>query len=62
MDWKILTYYLKLCMKNLLKTLTEDTGYYVLESFIPKTLIVDFKERLKDLYPVRASSSKKVCI
>jgi ectoine hydroxylase-related dioxygenase (phytanoyl-CoA dioxygenase family) len=47
-------------MKDLSKILKEDTGYYVLESFISKTLLEDFKAILKDLYPVRASSSKKV--
>jgi ectoine hydroxylase-related dioxygenase (phytanoyl-CoA dioxygenase family) len=40
--------------------LTEGEGYKVLPSFIPRDLISDFKKRLKDLYPVRASSSKKV--
>lgn len=40
--------------------LTEGEGYKVLPSFIPRTLISAFKDRLKDLYPVRASSSKKV--
>jgi ectoine hydroxylase-related dioxygenase (phytanoyl-CoA dioxygenase family) len=37
----------------------QEEGYAVLESFIPETLIVDFNKRLYDLYPVRASSSKK---
>ena len=40
--------------------LTEGEGYKVLHSFIPRKLINDFKNKLKDLYPVRASSSKKV--
>lgn len=40
--------------------LTEGEGYKVLPSFIPRKLINDFKDKLKDLYPVRASSSDKV--
>ncbi len=40
--------------------LTEGEGYKVLSGFIPRKLISAFNERLKDLYPVRASSSKKV--
>ena len=40
--------------------LTEGEGYKVLPSFIPRHLIASFKSKLKDLYPVRASSSKKV--
>lgn len=38
----------------------QEQGYLILESFIPEILIADFKNRLDDLYPVRASSSKKV--
>lgn len=40
--------------------LTEGEGYKVLPSFIPRKLINDFKKRLNDLYPVRASSSNKI--
>lgn len=40
--------------------LTDGPGYKVLESFIPRYLINDFKKQLVNLYPVRASSSKKV--
>lgn len=40
--------------------LTEGEGYKVLPSFIPYKLVNDFKNRLQDLYPVRASSSDKV--
>lgn len=40
--------------------LSEGEGYKVLPGFIPKSLICNFKDKLKDLYPVRASSSKKV--
>ena len=47
-------------MRNLKPKLTTGEGYTILESFIPDIFIADFKTRLKDLYPVRASSSKKV--
>jgi len=47
-------------MRNLKELLVEREGYIILPSFIPRKLIADFKNRLKDLYPVRASSSKKV--
>lgn len=47
-------------MSNLQPTLEAGEGYKILESFIPDILIADFKRRLKDLYPVRASSSKMV--
>lgn len=47
-------------MTNLKEVITTGEGYKILESFIPEILIAGFKERLKDLYPVRASSSKKV--
>lgn len=40
--------------------LTEGEGYKILPSFVPRKLINDFKKRLNDLYPVRASSSNKV--
>jgi len=45
---------------NIKETITVGEGYKIFESFIPELLIADFKNRLKDLYPVRASSSKKV--
>ncbi len=35
-------------------------GYSILPGFVPSLLIADYKAILKDLYPVRASSSKKV--
>ncbi len=47
-------------MINLKSTIENGEGYIIWESFIPEILIADFKNRLKDLYPVRASSSKKV--
>lgn len=47
-------------MKNINQSLTSGLGYEILESFVPEILIADFKLRLNDLYPVRASSSKKV--
>ena len=40
--------------------LTNKEGYKILPGFLPRTLLSDFNARLKDLYPVRASSSKKV--
>ena len=46
-------------MNDYKSILTEGVGYKVLESFIPRKLVNDFKDRLKDLYPVRASSSTK---
>lgn len=47
-------------MRNIKPKLDTGEGYIILESFIPDIIIADFKDRLKDLYPVRASSSKKV--
>jgi ectoine hydroxylase-related dioxygenase (phytanoyl-CoA dioxygenase family) len=47
-------------MNDYKSILTEGEGYKVLPSFIPRKYINDFKTRIKDLYPVRASSSKKV--
>lgn len=47
-------------MKELKQILEQGEGYKILPGFIPSLLIADYKERLKDLYPVRASSSKKV--
>jgi len=41
------------------KILAEEEGYVILHGFIPSLLIADFKNRLSELYPVRASSSKK---
>jgi len=46
-------------MNDYKSILTEGEGYKVLPSFIPRKLIDDFKNRLVDLYPVRASSSTK---
>jgi ectoine hydroxylase-related dioxygenase (phytanoyl-CoA dioxygenase family) len=40
--------------------LTEGEGYKLLPSFIPRTAINDFNKIIKDLYPVRASSSSKI--
>lgn len=51
---------IKLRMNDYKQILTEGEGYKVLPSFIPRTLINDFKSCIKDLYPVRASSSNKV--
>ena len=47
-------------MHNVKPTLETGEGYMILESFIPELCVVDFNARLKDMYPVRASSSKKV--
>jgi ectoine hydroxylase-related dioxygenase (phytanoyl-CoA dioxygenase family) len=47
-------------MRNLTEILINKEGYHILENFIPRLLIADFKSRLSELYPVRASSSKKV--
>lgn len=47
-------------MMNQVKDMLENQeGYLVYQSFIPELLIVDFNQRLKELYPVRASSSNK---
>jgi ectoine hydroxylase-related dioxygenase (phytanoyl-CoA dioxygenase family) len=46
-------------MNDYKSILTEGEGYKVLPSFVPRKLIEDFKNRLVDLYPVRASSSTK---
>jgi len=40
--------------------LKEGEGYKIIPGFVPSKLINDFKKRLTELYPVRASSSKKV--
>jgi len=45
---------------NLKDELTEGKGYHIYEKFVPGILISDIKSLLKDLHPVRASSSKKV--
>jgi ectoine hydroxylase-related dioxygenase (phytanoyl-CoA dioxygenase family) len=47
-------------MRDIKPTLESKEGYMIWESFIPELCITDFNNRLKDLYPVRASSSKKV--
>jgi len=46
-------------MNDYKSILTEGEGYKVLPSFIPRKLIDDFKNRLVDLFPVRASSRTK---
>jgi len=40
--------------------LTEGEGYKILPALIPQKLVSNFLNRIKDLYPVRASSSNKV--
>lgn len=47
-------------MNNVKPVIETGEGYVVWESFFPELYIADFNARLKDLYPVRASSSKKV--
>ena len=47
-------------MKELKQILEQGEGYTILPGFIPAVLVADYKKILKDLYPVRASSSKKV--
>jgi len=42
------------------ETIINKEGYKILPGFIPRKYVSDFKNRLKDLYPVRASSSQKV--
>jgi len=46
-------------MEDLTQKLMRGEGYINLQSFIPSHLITNFRKRLFDLYPVRASSSKK---
>ena len=46
--------------KELKNKIDSGEGYVILPGFIPSLLIADYKTILKDLYPVRASSSKKV--
>lgn len=47
-------------MKDLKEILEQGEGYKIFSGFVPATIITDYKKILKDLYPVRASSSKKV--
>lgn len=47
-------------MRELKDILEQGEGYKIFPGFIPSLLIADYKKILKDLYPVRASSSKKV--
>jgi ectoine hydroxylase-related dioxygenase (phytanoyl-CoA dioxygenase family) len=47
-------------MTNYQSLLTEGEGYKILPGFIPSKLISSFLSRIKDLYPVRASSSNKI--
>lgn len=47
-------------MRDIREKFQQEEGYAVWESFVPEILIVDFNKRLGELYPVRASSSKKV--
>lgn len=46
--------------KQIKDKLESAEGYLILPGFIPALLVADYKSILKDLYPVRASSSKKV--
>jgi len=46
--------------KEIKEKLESGEGYVILPGFIPAIQIADYKSILKDLYPVRASSSKKV--
>lgn len=46
-------------MKDIKDTVNNKEGYVLLEGMIPRLLIADFNNRLKDLYPVRAVSSDK---
>lgn len=46
-------------MKDIKDTIKNKEGYAVMEGMVPRLLIADFNSRLKDLYPVRASSSDK---
>ena len=47
-------------IKNLRDQLLSGPGYAVLNNFIPNYLISNFRSKLFDLSPVRASSSKKI--
>jgi ectoine hydroxylase-related dioxygenase (phytanoyl-CoA dioxygenase family) len=47
-------------MQNINHILSDKEGYVILPGFIPAVYIADYKNVLKELYPVRASSSKKV--
>lgn len=46
-------------MKDIKDAIKNKEGYAVMEGMVPRLLIADFNNRLKDLYPVRASSSDK---
>jgi ectoine hydroxylase-related dioxygenase (phytanoyl-CoA dioxygenase family) len=46
--------------KEIKEKLESGEGYVILPGFIPSLLIADYKTILNELYPVRASSSKKV--
>lgn len=46
-------------MSDLKSTIESKEGYALYESIIPSTLIDAFNNKIKDLYPVRASSSNK---
>jgi ectoine hydroxylase-related dioxygenase (phytanoyl-CoA dioxygenase family) len=46
--------------KEIRNKIESGEGYVILPGFIPALQIADYKSILKDLYPVRASSSKKV--
>lgn len=47
-------------MRGLNDILVNGEGYMVLENFIPESLIIEYRAKLKDLYPVRASSRDKM--
>lgn len=46
--------------KEIKDKIVSGEGYIILPGFVPSLLIADYKTILKDLYPVRASSSRKV--
>lgn len=46
--------------KEIKNKIESGEGYVILPGFIPSLLIADFKNKLSELYPVRASTSKKV--
>jgi ectoine hydroxylase-related dioxygenase (phytanoyl-CoA dioxygenase family) len=48
-----------MAMKDIKDTINNKEGYVLLEGMIPRLLVADFNNRLKDLYPVRAVSSNK---
>lgn len=47
-------------MNDIKEQLTTGKGYVIYEHFLPSYLIADIKSILSEVYPVRASSSKKV--